>query len=184
MALQTVTVQTVTVQTVVFDASAVMTWAKARPGVEKIERLLFETTAPVYLHRQNAVEFWYQVHRTGALASFLADKPERFSPDGRPDLTGLDLNDRAVFDAEAGKRFADATLLRVEAAGVRIVGDGDFPDLWKRAGAVKSRFRRVSLADCFGVALSVELRAPFWTSDRHELEALQSAGVAEIVFIR
>lgn len=176
--------QTVTVQTVVFDASAIMTWARARPGVEKIERLLFETTAPVYLHRQNAVEFWYQVHRTGALASFLADKPERFSPDGRADLTGLDMNDRAIFDAEAGKVLADATLARIEAAGVQIVGDEAFPDLWERAGEIKSQFRRVSLADCFGVALAVELGAPFWTSDRHELTALQSAGAAEIVFIR
>ncbi len=169
---------------VVFDASAVLAYVKARDGAEAVKARLLDTSAPVYLHRQNAVEVWYQMHRQGALRALLAAHPQRVAADDRPDLTGLDLGDRAVFDAEAGRRFAEATLARVEAAGVQIVGDGDFPDLWKRAGAVKSQFRRVSLADCFGVALSVELEAPFWTSDRHELEALQSAGVAAIVFIR
>lgn len=169
---------------VVFDASAIMTWAMARQGLEAVENLLFDESAPVYLHRQNAAEVWYQMHRQSALRAFLAANPQRVAPDGRPDLTGLDLGDRAVFNPDAGQHFAEATLARIEAAGVQIVGDESFPDLWKRAGAVKSQFRRVSLADCFGVALAVELSAPFWTSDRHELEALQSAGAAEIVFIR
>lgn len=40
------------------------------------------------------------------------------------------------------------------------------------------------LADCFGVALAIELDAPFWTSDRHELSALADAKIAQIHFIR
>lgn len=161
-----------------------MTWAMARQGLETVENRLFDESAPVYLHRQNAVEVWYQMHRQGALRMFLATTPQRVAPDGRPNLTGLDLGDRTVFSPIAGQRFADATLARVEAAGVQIVGDESFPNLWKRAGELKSRFRRVSLADCFGVALAIEMNAPFWTSDRHELTTLQSVGAAEIFFIR
>lgn len=171
-------------QTVVFDASAVMSYVKARPGAEAVKACLLDESARVFLHRQNAAEVWYQLHRQGALSAFLTGNPQRIAPDGRPDLTGLDMSDRAIFDAETGKRFVEAALARVEAAGVQIVGDEAFPDLWERAGEIKSQFRRVSLADCFGVALAVELGAPFWTSDRHELTALQSAGAAEIVFIR
>lgn len=171
-------------QTVVFDASAVMSYVKAQPGGEAVKACLLDTDTRVVMHRQNAAEVWYQLHRQGALASFFVAHPQRIAPNGRPDLTGLDMSDHAVFDAGAGQRFADATLLRVEAAGVQIAGDETFPDLWKRAGEIKSQFRRVSLADCFGVALAVEMGAPFWTSDRHELTALQSAGAAKIVFIR
>lgn len=171
-------------QTVVFDASAVMSYVRAQPGGEAVRACLLDENARVFLHRQNAVEVWYQIHRQGALSAFLAANPQRVAPDGRPDLTGLDMGDRAIFDADAGRAFADSTLARIEAAGVQIVGDEVFPELWKRAGELKSQFRRVSLADCFGVALAVEMSAPFWTSDRHELTALQSAGAAQIYFIR
>ncbi len=170
--------------TVVFDASAVMSYVKAQPGGEAVKACLLDENARVFLHRQNAVEVWYQMHRQGALSAFLAANPGRVAPDGRPDLTGLDMADRSIFDPFVGERFADEVLARIEAAGVQIVGDEAFPDLWKRAGALKSEFRRVSLADCFGVALAVEMEAPFWTSDRHELTALQNRNMAEIVFIR
>ena len=137
----------------------------------------------VFLHRQNAAEVWYQAHRKGALAAFLRAHPQRIAPDGRPDLTGVDFDDPAVFDTEAGAAGASALLSDIEAAGVQIVGDEILPTLWQRAGAIKSQFRRISLADCFGVALAVELGAPFWTSDRHELTALDGK-VAHIHFIR
>ncbi len=171
-------------QTVVFDASAVVSFVKAEPGGEMVKAFLLDPDARAFLHRQNAAEVWYQMHRQGAISRFLASNPGRIAANGRVDLAGLDFGDSAVFDAAAGRAFADATLASVEAAGVQIRGDETFPDLWKRAGEIKSQFRRVSLADCFGVALAVELDAPFWTSDRHELTALQSAGAAQIVFIR
>ena len=43
---------------------------------------------------------------------------------------------------------------------------------------------RVSLADCCGVALTRRLGGEFYTTDRHELTALQSRGVASITFIK
>lgn len=161
-----------------------MTWVMARQGFEDIEAVLLDEDVIVFLYRQNATEFWYQMHRVEALNSFIRSHPERIQPDGRPDLTGLDFDDSAVFDSVAGQIWADTKISEIEATGVQIVGDENFPDLWKRAGALKSKFRRVSLADCFGVALAIEMNASFWTSDRHELTALDEAKVAQIHFIR
>ena len=52
------------------------------------------------------------------------------------------------------------------------------------AAQLKSDWKRVSLADCCGVALARRLGAQFVTTDRHELENLNAAGVADIVFTR
>ncbi len=55
---------------------------------------------------------------------------------------------------------------------------------WEDAAQLKADWKRVSLADCFGVALARRLNTTFLTTDRHELEALQNAGVANIESIR
>ena len=55
---------------------------------------------------------------------------------------------------------------------------------WEDAARIKADYRRVSLADCFGVALVRRLRATFLTTDHHELEAIHAAGVCPIRFIR
>ena len=110
--------------------------------------------------------------------------PHRRQANGQMDLTGLNLADPTIFDSQRGARVANESLALLEAAQVQIVGDEIHPDLWKRAAALKSQYRRISLADCFGVALAIELGAPFWTSDHHELGALADAGVAQIHFIR
>ncbi len=51
-------------------------------------------------------------------------------------------------------------------------------------GELKAQWRRVSLADCCGVALARRLGGEFITTDRHELTALEAGGVAQIIFIR
>lgn len=56
--------------------------------------------------------------------------------------------------------------------------------LWIDAGHLKATYRRVSLADCFGVALARKLQGVFVTSDHHELDALNALGVCDIQFIR
>ena len=61
----------------------------------------------------------------------------------------------------------------------------DFDDqLWQTAGRIKAQWRRISLADCFGIALSQRLRATFVTADHHELDALAAAGVVNTLIIR
>ena len=169
---------------VVFDSSAVITWATGRYGVAQIEAILKTRNTQVYLHRHNATEVWYQVHRAAALEKFLQANGDRVKPGSSPDLTGVDMNDTTMFESEKGRQTANLLFNRIEDAGVKIVGDETFPNLWKQAAEIKSQYRRVSLADCFGVSLAKALNAPFWSSDRHELEALVTAGVVQVQFFR
>lgn len=168
----------------VLDASAVLAWARRSAGEEKVKALLLDKNADVFLHRQNATEVWYQTHRSIAIAIFLAANPQRVIPNQSPNLTGVDFADPTIFDFAAGLAGANQLMADIAASQVHIVGDETYPNLWKRAAQLKSQYRRISLADCFGVALANELNAPFWTSDRHELTALADAGVAKIYFIR
>lgn len=52
------------------------------------------------------------------------------------------------------------------------------------AAQLKADWKKVSLADCCGVALARRLNAQFVTTDRHELENLSAAKVADIFFTR
>jgi predicted nucleic acid-binding protein len=56
---------------------------------------------------------------------------------------------------------------------------------WKEAGNLKAR-GRISLADCFAVALSAREDAILLTSDRHEFEPLRAnpGFPAKVQFIR
>ena len=136
------------------------------------------------MHKLNATEVWYQVHRNNALKAFLSANPQRETLNQSPNLTGLDFSAPSIFDGPKGLIAVEQLFFRIALSGIQIVGDETHPDLWKRAAELKSQYRRVSLADCFGVALAIELGAPFWTSDRHELTALQDAQIADIHFIR
>ena len=49
---------------------------------------------------------------------------------------------------------------------------------------LKADWRRVSLADCCGLALTQRLNAEFVTADHHELDVLNAANVAKIGFFR
>ncbi len=71
----------------------------------------------------------------------------------------------------------------VQGLGIEIREDLD-EELWQSAGRIKADFCRVSLADCLCVALADRLDAEIVTTDRHEIEALVSAGVCRTHFIR
>ena len=58
------------------------------------------------------------------------------------------------------------------------------PVLWRRAGQIKARWRRVSLADCFALALATQEGAALVTSDHHELDTIAREGFCPIRFIR
>jgi len=62
--------------------------------------------------------------------------------------------------------------------------DGLPSDLWKAAGRLKAHWRRVSLADCFALALTDRDGGTLVTSDHHELDPIAEAGVCPIHFIR
>lgn len=57
-------------------------------------------------------------------------------------------------------------------------------DLWRIAGKLKAEWRRVSLADCFALALAIREKGTLVTSDHHELDAIAGAEVCPIRFIR
>ncbi len=61
--------------------------------------------------------------------------------------------------------------------------DLDVP-FWQQAGMLKAVHRRVSLADCCAIALTLKLGGELVTSDHHELDALAAAGVCPIKFFR
>jgi predicted nucleic acid-binding protein len=57
-------------------------------------------------------------------------------------------------------------------------------DFWQMAGALKATVRRISLADCFAVALAQATGGSVLTSDHHEFDPLAERGVCSVTFIR
>ena len=55
---------------------------------------------------------------------------------------------------------------------------------WRDAGRLKAHHRRVSLADCCAIVLSLRINCTLVTSDHHELDPLAAAGVCPILFFR
>ena len=73
--------------------------------------------------------------------------------------------------------------LNTQNAGLRVCWNTDIA-LLTRAAEHKARWRRVSLADCFALALAQTLGGILLTSDHHEFDPLVSAGVKSIEFFR
>ena len=69
-------------------------------------------------------------------------------------------------------------------AGIVVRSDMDM-DFWKSAGVLKAR-GRISLADCFAIALAEREDAILLTSDHHEFEPLLAIPgfPAKVQFIR
>jgi predicted nucleic acid-binding protein len=78
---------------------------------------------------------------------------------------------------------AREALATLEADGVQRREDMDI-EFSEDAAALKAIWKRVSLADCCGLALARRLGAEFFTTDRHELEVLEKGGACAIVFAR
>ena len=87
------------------------------------------------------------------------------------------------FHRASGRERALSALEGLYRLGVR-VNSNMTPEIWQSAGTVKSIHRRVSLADCFAIALAQHLGATILTSDHHEFDALATQGVCDIRFIR
>lgn len=69
--------------------------------------------------------------------------------------------------------------------GLGVVERRDFEmAFWQEAGRLKAVHRRVSLADCCAMALTLRLGGELVTSDHHELDALAVAGICPINFFR
>lgn len=85
---------------------------------------------------------------------------------------------RAGGEAQAQQAIAD--LLTI---GISQRSDIDAA-FWQEAGRLKAAHRRVSLANCFAIALTLRVGGSLVTSDHHELDPLAVLGVCPIIFFR
>lgn len=87
------------------------------------------------------------------------------------------------FFRRADEATAREAVAGVVEAGVTIREDMD-PDLWREAGRCKAEMKRVSLADCFCMALANRVRGELVTADHHEFDEVASNGLCKVKFIR
>jgi PIN domain nuclease of toxin-antitoxin system len=57
-------------------------------------------------------------------------------------------------------------------------------EFWKEVGSYKAGIKRVSLADCFAIALTNREQAVLVTSDHHEFDHIFEQGICQVMFIR
>lgn len=58
------------------------------------------------------------------------------------------------------------------------------PNLWRQAGRIKAELRRLALADCFAMALTLQEGGVLVTADHREFDPIAEAGLCPIHFIR
>ena len=116
---------------------------------------------------------------------------------------GADVVERALLDANnqclahainlcevfygfyrvGGESYARQVIDDLSKTGV--IERSDFDNtFWQEAGTIKAVHKRVSIADCFAIALTNRLGAVLLTSDHHELYRLAAKAVCPIQFIR
>jgi PIN domain nuclease of toxin-antitoxin system len=57
-------------------------------------------------------------------------------------------------------------------------------DFWQEVGRYKADLRRVSLADCFCIALAKRLGGSVVTTDHHEFDVIAKQDIIPVIFIR
>ena len=89
------------------------------------------------------------------------------------------------YDAIRRSDEAQALQIITDLFGLGVIERGDLDvAFWQHAGRLKAVHRRVSLADCCALALTLRVSGELVTSDHHELDALAAAGVCPIKFFR
>lgn len=83
----------------------------------------------------------------------------------------------------SGEEDASALEEILATAGITLVETLPSP-LWRIAGGLKAKWRRVSLADCLALALALLERGTVLTCDHKELDPIAQAAVCPIRFIR
>jgi uncharacterized protein with PIN domain len=82
------------------------------------------------------------------------------------------------YDLHRRGNTADADSLEAIFAGYDLELLETLPaQLWRLAGNLKAEWRRVSLADCFALALTIQEEGTLVTSDHHELDRIAEAEV-------
>lgn len=86
------------------------------------------------------------------------------------------------FYRDSGEAAASGAIEDLKWLGVSERNDLD-EAFWRSAGTLKGT-HRVSLADCFAIALTNRVSGTLLTSDHHEMDPLAALGVCHISFIR
>ena len=84
---------------------------------------------------------------------------------------------------DGGVSAGDEAIRKTVAAGVEIRDDMD-EAFWKRIGQLKVSPGRVSLADCFALALAIRTGGTLVTSDHHEFDKIVPLGLCTFSFFR
>lgn len=87
------------------------------------------------------------------------------------------------FRRQSGESDAQEAIQGLLSIG--LIAYNDMDDLfWQQAGRHKAELRRVSLADCFCIALAQRLGGFIVTADHHEFDAIAERNIVPIKFIR
>ena len=78
------------------------------------------------------------------------------------------------FYRDSGKAAAGEAIEDLKWLGVIERKDLD-EEFWRGVGALKGKYRRVSLADCFAIELTRRVAGTLLSSDHHELDPLAAA---------
>jgi PIN domain nuclease of toxin-antitoxin system len=87
------------------------------------------------------------------------------------------------FIRSSDEKVAKGIMDDINSLGIEICEDID-EELRQEAGRIKATFKRVSLADCFALALAKRDNAILVTSDHHEFDRLIDQNICLIYFIR
>ncbi|MGK7899049.1 MAG: PIN domain-containing protein [Xenococcus sp. (in: cyanobacteria)] len=79
--------------------------------------------------------------------------------------------------------YADQMVNELKLTGVTFEENLETP-FWKLVGQYKANIARISLADCFALALTTTLRGTLLTSDHHEFDRIVPLEICPIAFIR
>jgi len=79
--------------------------------------------------------------------------------------------------------MAERAMQFLDTAGITVREDMDAA-FWQDAGRLKAAYARVSLADCYCLALARRVGGVALTADHHEFDALVPRGLCLIRFIR
>ena len=82
-----------------------------------------------------------------------------------------------------GEAFAKQIIQGLQQAGVAIRSDLTI-SFWQQVGHYKATINRISLADCFALALANQEKGLVLTSDRKEFEPVTRLNICPIEFIR
>jgi len=87
-----------------------------------------------------------------------------------------------------GLRRSDLPTAQQAIADLFALGLTERPDMdmafWQSVGQLKVNPGRISLADCFALALAIRTGGTLVTSDHHEFDAIVPLGLCPILFIR